>query len=299
VRQLDLAGQKFGKLTAVKPTGRNRSGQVLWEAECECGNVCTAVGSDLARGKKKSCGCGAKNIPQNFTGKRFGKLLVLRKDEANNRRYSKWICQCDCGTVKSVAGCNLVSGGTTSCGCSLGKALELDGKRFGRLTVISKEGVVNDRSVWKCLCDCGSEVSVIGSLLLRGSTNSCGCYRTDRTKEANTKHGQSMTKLYQRWAGMIKRCTLITHRSYSSYGGRGIKVCDRWMSFENFLADMGHPPDNSLTIERIDNDGDYEPSNCRWATKAEQNSNKRPRKDLRIRADGKLVKIGGPNDTAE
>lgn len=310
MKQLDLAGQKFGKLTAVKPTGRrNRNGQVLWEAECECGNVCTAVGGDLARGKKKSCGCGAKNTPQKFTGKRFGKLLVLRKDESNHRRYAKWICQCDCGTVKSIAGCNLVSGGTTSCGCSRGKTLgrsdkrlgtlELVGKRFGRLIVLSKVGVVNHKSVWKCLCDCGNEVSVIGSKLLSGGTKSCGCYRTDRTKEANTRHGQSRTKLYKRWAGMVKRCTLETHSSYSYYGGRGIKVCDRWMSFENFLADMGPPPDKFLTIERIDNDGNYEPGNCRWATRAEQNLNKRPRKDMRIRADGKLVKIGGPNDTDE
>lgn len=299
MKQLDLAGQKFGKLTAIKPTGRNRNGQVLWEAKCECGNVCTAVGGDLARGKKKSCGCGAKNIPQKFTGKRFGKLLVLRKDESNTSRYAKWICQCDCGTVKSIAGCNLVSGGTVSCGCSRAKTLELEGRRFGRLTVLGKEGVVNSKLVWKCLCDCGNEVSVVGSRLINGHTNSCGCYRADRTKEANTKHGQSRTKLYQRWAGMIKRCTLRTHRAYKFYGGRGINVCDRWLSFENFLADMGPPPDNSMTIERIDNDGDYEPGNCRWATWAEQNLNKRPRKDMRIRADGKLVKIGGPNDTDE
>lgn len=163
----------------------------------------------------------------------------------------------------------------------MGKWIDLTGQRFGRLTVVRRAGSDKHKHrLYECVCDCGAELHVISLSLKRGTTKSCGCLRNDVTRERATTHGHSagykFTTEFMCYRGMKKRCTNENNKSYKDYGGRGIKVCDRWLeSFENFYADMGSKPSPKHSIDRIDVDGNYEPLNCRWATAEEQVRNKR------------------------
>lgn len=152
--------------------------------------------------------------------------------------------------------------------------INLVGQRFGRLVATEKTriGIV---AAFVCQCDCGKQVTVRSQSLRKGETTSCGCARAERMRAEKTTHGLYKTPTYNSWRSMLARCSDSTHRNFKDYGGRGITVCSRWReSFENFLADMGErPPDKSL--DRIDTNGHYEPGNCRWATRTEQNRNKR------------------------
>ncbi len=151
---------------------------------------------------------------------------------------------------------------------------DLTGQVFSRLTVLKLAEVRHEKRMWECLCECGKTAIVATGDRRAGRTKSCGNHRTGRQS-----HGGSDKPEYQSWLGMKARCSNPKHFAYDYYGGRGIDVCDRWKnSFENFLADLGPRPTKDHTLERNDVDGNYDPGNCRWATRLEQNKNRRPRK---------------------
>ena len=163
------------------------------------------------------------------------------------------------------------------------RRVELSGKTFGRLTVINYDGSIKGRTYWNCLCNCGGEITLSSNRLLHktGPTRSCGCIRVEKGIErgiANLKHGEGgKTVEYEAWAQMRSRCSNPKHASWRLYGGSGIKVCDRWLeAFDNFLADMGRKPSSQHSLDRYpDPYGNYEPSNCRWATPLQQRHNRR------------------------
>lgn len=155
---------------------------------------------------------------------------------------------------------------------------EHTGQRFGRLLVLRVAHRDHElRYHWLCRCDCGKEVVKNGRLLRDGRTQSCGCYRKEKISEIKTTHGDSRTsRVYSIWNGMHARCYNPRNRSYKNYGGRGISVCERWHVYENFRADMGASHRGELSIDRYpDKNGNYEPSNCRWATHKQQSRNQR------------------------
>lgn len=161
----------------------------------------------------------------------------------------------------------------------MSKLIDLSGQKFDRLTVIKREENSKDgHARWLCICDCGNTKVINGSNLLNKNVRSCGCLQQEITTlnlEQRFKHGYHNTPTYQTWECMIQRCSNPNVPSYQYYGGRGIRVCQRWLDdFKNFLSDMGERP-NGKTLDRIDNEDNYYPENCRWATPKEQSENKR------------------------
>lgn len=169
--------------------------------------------------------------------------------------------------------------------------IDMTGKKIGKLTVLRREGITENRIVtWLCRCDCGNEICARGDFLRRGIRTHCGCIKSKRGGGARKGttwivEGKGWSKVpeYQTWKDMRYRCLKESHADYCNYGARGITVCERWRdNFWNFYADMGPKPARGYTLDRIDNNGNYEPGNCRWATYSEQNRNKRPSRKRKL-----------------
>lgn len=169
--------------------------------------------------------------------------------------------------------------------------VDLSGRQFGRLTVeslVPRSEWRNGCACWECVCKCGTRRIVRSNSLINGNTTSCGCYHREQLSQRATTHGGLKIPGYFSWAKAKRRCTTPTNPDYPNYGGRGIKMCDRWLNdFAAFLADMGPRPSSAHTLDRIDVNRDYEPGNCRWAVSAVQSRN--TRRNVRVIYDGKLM----------
>lgn len=281
----DITGQKFNRLTAIKRIDTRR-----WLFRCECGVEKILDCANVVTGSTKSCGCANYD---NLAGQRFGRLVAISIDKSSlgDGKGARWLCRCDCGTEKLILARCLKHGITRSCGClNKDKLHDITGTRFGRLVAIKFVGRENNSSKWLCRCDCGNEVVRGYESLKSNHEHSCGCY----FKEGNMyrKHSGCGTLTYSSWSGLRARCLNPKSHAYAEYGGRGIKLCERWQGehgYENFLADMGERPSKEHTLDRIDVNGNYEPSNCRWATKVEQSNN--TRKNIRIEYHGETRTI--------
>jgi hypothetical protein len=241
---------------------------------------------------------------QDLTGQRYGRLTVAKRAE-NRGKETMWLCLCDCGNQTIVRAPDLKRGVVISCGCwrsekSKERALNLAGKRFGRLTVIDRAKNRGPRAFWNCVCDCGENSVVQTYQLVSGHTRSCGCLKKDmpnsgRFKPSNkprvepslkpNKPHYSKERLYGVWKGMKARCYCPNASGYQNYGGRGITVCEDWTGNDGYLRfrewAYSHGYDDSAsnrkcTLDRINANGNYGPDNCRWVdTKTQANNTRR------------------------
>lgn len=215
-----------------------------------------------------------------LTGQRIGQIEVISLLPMKQDKCRLWFCFCHaCERYRIKKAGSLSSKNIKACGCARPGVVNLCGRRFGRLIVI--ERAENDSfgsSKWLCQCSCGNQIIANAGNLRNTHTTSCGCYRLERNRTGNITHGKTGSRIYQSWASMISRCFNEKNLHYKDYGGRGITVCARWRkSFQSFLEDMGERPE-SMSLDRTNNDGNYEPGNCQWATAKQQANNRRPRR---------------------
>lgn len=231
-----------------------------------------------------------------ITNKKFGKLTAI-KIVSRKKGQAEWLCKCDCGNEKVVRETNLTSGNTKSCGCIReniikSKTIDMTGKRFGYLTVISKHH--SDNGIyWLCKCDCGNECIVRGRNLRSGHTKTCGCNNGKTKQERNLLY-----HFYHVWWNVVQRCTNKKAISYYNYGGRGVKISSEWLDYQTFKKDMLDGYKIGLQIDRIDNNKGYEKNNCRWVTPKENARNKRNNTWVTINGVRKIASDWKKNNSA-
>lgn len=225
-------------------------------------------------------------------GASFGRLTVV-EFFAKSRAGHQYRCVCECGNKSLVYASKLRSGHTKSCGCAKygnrPSAIK-PGDKFNRLTAVEMVGTKRGSRLWMFTCECGAEhVSTAGGVKF-GGVKSCGCLFVEKVRLPRVgKHKMIRTPEYRTWSSMWRRCRHIAENP--RHGGRGISVCERWSEFANFYEDMGPRPSPSHSLDRIDNDGNYQPKNCRWATPKEQANNRH--NSITVSVLGKEMSLSG------
>lgn len=283
----DLTNQRFGKLVAIEPRGRKNK-RIAWFCQCDCGNETIVASDKLRSGHTQSCGClvgeKAKERVIDLTGHKYGRWTVIENAGYQNKEII-WKCICECGNVGYIAGNSLRSGNSKSCGCLAREInskrlketykpkpiIDLSGQRFGKLVAIDIAVHEKGKHIkWNCICDCGNKIIATGAYLKNGKKTHCGC-------EKPFSYRLAYPRIYSIWQNMKDRCGNPKNEKYKDYGGRGITVCQEWIdSFEAFCKwalENGYA--DNLTLDRIDVNGNYEPSNCRWITMFDQMGNMR------------------------
>ena len=244
--------------------------------------------------------------PVDLIGMKFNRLTVINRAASSKDGRARWLCRCDCGNERIILGKSLRNGHTQSCGClnkeltSKNSFIDRTGERFGRLTVLSRadDYIANNGKHhvrWNCICDCGKTTVVDVVQLVGCKTKSCGCLKEETLSNGNLKHGGRYDRLYKVYYNMKNRCCNSNAGDYKYYGGRGISICNEWLNsytaFKNWAYSNGYDENadkGKCTLDRIDVDGNYEPTNCRFVDMATQSRNRRnvkntndkcPRKD--------------------
>jgi hypothetical protein len=224
----------------------------------------------------------------------FGRLTVIEAAKPDKWSTHRYTCRCDCGNITTVSASKLQGGHTRSCGClqkeiaSKQKTKDITGQAFGRLTALYPTKKRDGNIVWLCRCIEGNEIEVPATKLLSGNTKSCGCLKRELAAQRAFRHGETInsneSSLYHRWQGMKNRCLNSRHKHFKNYGGRGITFAPEWIDyipFRNYVHEHLGPRPKGWTLDRIHNDGNYEPGNLRWAPWSVQARNKRPPITLR------------------
>lgn len=203
-------------------------------------------------------------------GKQYANWRVIKLSQIKNKKRL-YLCECNCGFKKEVRDDELKKEASQFCRNCRHKDKEIKkGDKFGSWTILRQVETEEKRKHYEVQCECG-DIRILKGIRLRfGDSNKC-------RKCGSTRHGLVHSKTYSTWESMIQRCTNPKQTKYKDYGGRGIKVCDRWLEFKNFLDDMGERPEK-LELDRKDNDGNYEPNNCRWVTRSENLKNRTRKK---------------------
>ncbi len=285
MKRIDIVGKRYGRLLVLSDAGISASGKKRFLCRCDCGQEKSVLGVSLQRGATRSCGCLQREGIADFLkiGQKYGQLTVTREAPRAKNGEICYVCSCDCGRETIVCASRLRSGNTRSCGCLRRlfrrSHIHMIGEKHGRLTVLREVPNMQGMRSYLCLCECGQEKVVLEKALRSGDTRSCGCLQVEAIRQRATKHGATqagcVTPEYRTWKCMWSRVRCTSGRTYKNYAERGITVCERWKSFEAFLADMGPKPSPKHSIDRVNNDGNYEPGNCRWATPSQQLCNRR------------------------
>lgn len=282
-------GDVFGNLKVIKIIPPQGKIKMRVECVCEkCGNNKILLARNLLTRKDPTCGCSStekvdeKNI-QKYIGRKFGRLTIIKYIPRENKKERlKVECLCDCGNKRICVFKSLRSGIITTCGCNMDKVKEycdsFINKKYNRLTIVKFVGSTkHQKRLVQCKCDCGNNTTVTLTSVTNGYVKSCGCLQKEAGHKMLFVDGRTKERLHSIYWGMKDRCYNSHSDAYKHYGERGIKVCDEWLedylNFKKWALNNGYS--DELSIDRINVNGNYEPSNCRWATIEQQAMNKR------------------------
>lgn len=276
----NLVGRQFGKWTVI-----SHIKGCHYLCKCECGTERDIASNHLLKGNTTSCGCGRKTI---IPGMKIDRVTIIREVEKDGI-YPQYECRCDCGKILIMKAYSLKNKCQKCCpDCKKLHIEDISGQKFGRLTAIRYVGQSKGKqTMWECKCDCGKTIIAQHQNIKNGHTSSCGCYNLECITKRNYTHGGGGTRLYRIWKDMLARCYKESHRGYKDYGGKGVYVCEEWkdnfVNFRDWSLNNGYS--DELSIDRIDSNKEYSPSNCRWATLIEQANN--TSRNLRFTIDGR------------